>query len=210
MLKDLVKIANKLDSLGLTKEADLLDLIINKRATLISDSDSWLQRFGDLLEERFGATIEGDAIILEGGESLSTPTTASEASHILKNLGMKGEEISEALQLTGEVFEEPPVNIEDVKAAFISQFMESRDLDSLEVTSIEWNSEPSDYPHYIVKAMGTYRPFKFKADDYFRDHPAGKSDKIKEYPLNVDFMLQDWGTPVEGEDGSTYYFYGED
>ena len=210
MLKDLVKIANKLDSLGLTKEADLLDLIINKKATLISESDSWLQSFGDILEERFGASFEGDAIILEGGESLSAPTTISEAAHILTSLGMKKEEISEALSSRGEIFPEPPVNTEDVKAAFISQFMKSRDLDSLEVTSIEWNSGPSDYPHYTIKATGAYRPFKYRADDYFRDEPTGKSDKIKEYPMHVEFMLQDWGTPVEGEDGKTYYFYGED
>lgn len=32
MLKDLIKIANKLDSLGLTKEADFLDNIIKKIA----------------------------------------------------------------------------------------------------------------------------------------------------------------------------------
>ena len=33
MLKDLVKIANKLDSLGFQREADLLDLLIKKEAT---------------------------------------------------------------------------------------------------------------------------------------------------------------------------------
>jgi antitoxin component of RelBE/YafQ-DinJ toxin-antitoxin module len=32
MLKDLVKIANKLDSLGLTKEADVIDTFLNKIA----------------------------------------------------------------------------------------------------------------------------------------------------------------------------------
>lgn len=32
MLKDLVKIANKLDSLGLTKEADIIDAYLNKVA----------------------------------------------------------------------------------------------------------------------------------------------------------------------------------
>jgi hypothetical protein len=33
MLKDLIKVANKLDSLGLSKEADLLDSLINKIAS---------------------------------------------------------------------------------------------------------------------------------------------------------------------------------
>ena len=33
MLKDLVKVANRLDSLGLTKEADTLDFFIQKEAS---------------------------------------------------------------------------------------------------------------------------------------------------------------------------------
>jgi len=214
MLKELVKIANKLDQLGLTKEADLLDSFITKEATRVLGAASWFQRFLDVLEDRYGFTFDGDTIIMDDGESFLTPATTSEAAEVLMNLGMTDEEISDILSPEREVFPEPPVDIEDVKDAFISQFKESRDLDSLEVDSIHWNNEPSDYPHYIVRATGTYRPFTYRADDYFRDEPAGKSDKIKEYPMNVEFMLMpegdSTGTPVVGRDGKTYNFYGED
>jgi hypothetical protein len=214
MLKNLVKVANKLDSIGLSKEADLLDSIIKKEATRVLGAESWFQRFLDLLEDRYGFTFDGDIIIMDGGESFLTPATTSEAAEVLTNLGMSNEEISEVLSPEREIFPEPPVDIEDVKAAFISQFKESRDLDALKVDSIEWNNGPSDYPHYIVKAMGTYRPFTYRADDYFRDEPTGKSNKQKEYPMHVEFMLMPEGdtagTPVEGSDGKTYNFYGED
>lgn len=34
MLKELVKVANKLDALGLTKEADIIDALLNKKASM--------------------------------------------------------------------------------------------------------------------------------------------------------------------------------
>lgn len=95
-----------------------------------------------------------------------------------------------------EFYPEPPVNIEDVKAAFINQFMNSRNLESLGVESIEWESGPSEYPHYKVKSLGTYQ--------------SGRTGSIEDYRIDTDFMLQDWGEPVVGTDRNTYYFYGED
>jgi len=40
MLKDLVKIANKLDQIGLTKEADILDNFVKKLAQQMEDKKS--------------------------------------------------------------------------------------------------------------------------------------------------------------------------
>lgn len=51
MLKDLVKIANKLDSVGLRKEADKLDLIIRKIANLESDIFTHIVRSGETFSE---------------------------------------------------------------------------------------------------------------------------------------------------------------
>lgn len=151
MIKDLMRLANRLDSKGLTKEADVIDLVIKKIA-------------------------EQDDINLEDGDVEFSPY-----GHYDPHL---------------EVYPEPPVNIEDVKAAFVSQFMSSRILDSLEVTSIRWEDKPAEYPHYVVTSSGKYL--------------SSKTGKIKDYNINTDFSVEDWGTPVQGTDGKTYYFYGED
>lgn len=50
MIKDLIKVANKLDSLGLTKEADFLDSIINKNAGLYKskmEGSRWPDNYSD-------------------------------------------------------------------------------------------------------------------------------------------------------------------
>ena len=160
MIKDLMKLANSLDSKGLTKEADVLDLLIKK----IAEDDIDL----------------GDSDI-----------EYSPYGHI---------------QL--EVYSEPPVSIEDVKAAFVNQFMNSRNLESLDVESIEWESGPSEYPHYKVKSIGFYDP---GASWKSRGNRLRLSTNPKKrYRIDTDFMLQDWGEPVIGTDGNTYHFYGED
>lgn len=43
MLRRLLKVANKIDKLGLTKEADLLDNIIKKMAAMGEGSPAWLE-----------------------------------------------------------------------------------------------------------------------------------------------------------------------
>lgn len=46
MLKDLIKVANKLDSLGLQKEADVIDALITKMAGgVIRDSSPWINSY---------------------------------------------------------------------------------------------------------------------------------------------------------------------
>lgn len=151
MIKDLMKLANRLDSKGLTREADILDLLIKKMA-------------------------QQDDISLEDEDVEFSPY-----GHY---------------DLELEVYPEPPVNIEDVKTAFVAQFKRFLQLDTLEVTSIEWNSKPSEYPHYNVESVGTYT------------HNGEK----KETSVNTDYMLTEkgWGgLAVQGTDNNIYYFYGE-
>lgn len=211
MLRDLVKIANKLDSLGLQKEADIIDAFITKEATAIVGGEKWLQNFVDYLEEHHGFTFDGDIIIMDGGETFPTPSSRWNAEEILSQLGLEWEEISDILGgVELKVWEEPPVNHEDVKRSFINQFKDSRDLDSLKVTSIKWNDQPSEIPHYLIKSEGSYRRNLYDEDG---ERIIGKGPPER-YDINIEFMLEPEGytsgLPVVGEDKRTYYFYGED
>ena len=250
MLKDLVKVANKLDSLGFQREADIIDTFIKKvldekgvnytynwnvnwsresegydlgkeadlinsfltkEATAIVDGEKWLQNFVDYLEEHHGFTFDGDLIIMDGGETFPTPSSRWNAAEILSQLGLEWEEISDILgEVELKVWEEPPVNHEDVKRSFINQFKDSRDLDSLKVTSIKWNDQPSEIPHYLIKSEGSYRRNLYDEDG---ETIIGKGSPEK-YNIDIEFMLEPEGytsgLPVMGDDGKTYYFYGED
>jgi hypothetical protein len=156
MLKDLVKVANRLDSLGLTREADAIDGLVKKMA------------------------------------------------------GMS---------------EEPPLDIKDVAAAFEDHYIKSRGLDSLTVTDIYWNSEPTD-PHYVVKAEGSYREIIRNPWDHIpigRDEwgldifaPEGTEREAESSQISVDadistepadFESENITFSVEGMDGKTYYLY---
>lgn len=148
VIRESLRLANILDSKGLTKEADVLDLLIRKLA-------------------------EDDL-----------------------NLEDEDVEFSPYGHYDLEVYPEPPVNIEDVKAAFVAQFKRFLQLDNLEVISIEWDSKPSEYPHYNVESVGTYT----------------HNGERKETSVNTDYMLTEkgWGgSPVQGTDDNIYYFYGE-
>ena len=126
MLKDLVKVANRLDSLGLTKEADAIDGLVKKMA----------------------AMNEGDDLDLEDQDIEYD---------------------------SGSRWEEPPLDIKDVAAAFEDYYIEHHGLDSLTVTEIYWNPEPTylNIPHYVVKAEGSYR----KIIRYPWDHiPTGRDE----------------------------------
>jgi hypothetical protein len=149
MIKDLMNLANSLDSKGLTKEADVLDLLIKKIA-------------------------QQDDINLEDLDVDYEPYGHYEL----------------------KVYSEPPVNIEDVKTAFLNHFLNSRTLITLDVESIEWESEPSEYPHYKVKSLGSYKSWR--------------TGSIEDYRIDTDFWIQDYGEPVKGTDGNIYHFYGED
>jgi hypothetical protein len=196
MLKELVKVANRLDYLGLQKEADIIDSFLKKEATRVVGADTWLQNFVDIMEGIYNYEFDGDILIAKDGDTIPTPENKEEAREILLNLGMNDVEILDVLFSDLEIYPEPPVNPKDVKAAFVNQFMNSRNLLTLEVESIEWDNEPSEYPHYNVKSLGTYE--------------SSRTGSVEDYRIDTDFMLQDWGEPVEGSDGKTYYFYGED
>jgi hypothetical protein len=65
MLKDLIKVANRLDALGLTKEADTLDRLISRAASSATDYDvEGLER--DLGATPIGGSEESEAAFLEG------------------------------------------------------------------------------------------------------------------------------------------------
>lgn len=237
MLKDLIKVANKLDSLGLTSEADFIDSLAFKIASHSEREFVTIDR--ELDEDQLNDFKERYPEVYSylTTTRMNPATRSALEDYILGEFYADKEIDIDSLQAMKEeydnhhgpltdtsnlqpmedlrTYEEPPVDIEDVKAAFISQFKDSRDLDTLKINSIRWETEPSEYPHYKVKAMGTYRPYKYRADDYFHDEPVGKGTKVKEYPMNIDFWLEPddeypRGTPVTGTDGNTYYFYGED
>lgn len=62
MLKELTKIANKLDQAGLTKEADKIDIIIKKIAQELSYGND----VSNILEE-FGSWLKSKNILISGG-----------------------------------------------------------------------------------------------------------------------------------------------
>jgi hypothetical protein len=185
MLKDLVKVANRLDSLGLTREADAIDGLVKKMAGMSE---------GDDLEDE---DIEYDS------DSYS--------------------------ELPVKIWEEPPLDIKDVAAAFEASLIKSRDLDSLTVTNIYWNTEPTYFPHYIVKAEGSYRKIIRYPWDHIptgRDEwgvdifaPEGTEREAESSQISVsgeistepaDFESENITFSVEGMDGKTYYLYAED
>jgi hypothetical protein len=184
MLKDLVKVANRLDSLGLTREADAIDGLVKKMA----------------------AMSEGDDLDLEDGD-------------IEYELGSSS-------GLPVKVWEEPPLDIRDVAAAFEASFIKSRDLDSLTVTNIRWDEGPSDFPHYIVESKGSYRraiyddtPIGSDAfGEYGSDEIIGREEESRPYDIDTEIEVLPqgegeeyrYGFPVEGMDGKTYYLYAED
>lgn len=73
MLKELVKVANRLDSLGLTKEADALDRWINKMAAGFSEQRN--KEIGDFLAKTLPSLFESVAGSVEdrAGKILSYP-----------------------------------------------------------------------------------------------------------------------------------------
>ena len=180
MLKDLVKVANRLDSLGLTKEADTLDILVKKMA----------------------AMNEGDDLDLEDQDIEYNPDSYPE--------------------FPVKVWEEPPLDIKDVAAAFEASFKKSRDLDSLQVTDIYWNEEPTDFPHYFVKSKGSYRRAIYDetpiGTDAFGDYGSGeiigREEESRPYDIDTEIEVLPegyrYGFPVEGMDGKTYYLYAED
>jgi hypothetical protein len=178
MLKDLVKVANRLDSLGLTREADAIDGLVKKMA----------------------AMSEGD------------------------DLDLEDQDIEYMEYGSDEVWEEPPLDIRDVAAAFEASFIKSRDLDSLTVTNIRWNEGPSDFPHYIVESKGSYRRAIYDdtpiGSDAFGEYGSaeiiGREEESRPYDIDTEIEVLPqseeyrYGFPVEGMDGKTYYLYAED
>jgi hypothetical protein len=182
MLKDLVKVANRLDSLGLTREADAIDGLVKKMAGM----------------------SEGDDLDLEDGD-------------IEYDSGSYPE-------FPVKVWEEPPLDIKDVAAAFEASFIKSRDLDSLTVTNIRWDEGPSDFPHYIVESKGSYRRAIYDdtpiGSDAFGEYGSaeiiGREEESRPYDIDTEIEVLPqgeeyrYGFPVEGMDGKTYYLYAED
>lgn len=60
MLKDLVKVANRLDSLGLSKEADVVDRLITKLASSSYNDDEDLEEMGFQISEEYPRNTEGE------------------------------------------------------------------------------------------------------------------------------------------------------
>ena len=77
MLKELVKIADRLDSLGLTKEADLIDSLIKKS----SDSFDTLPK--DIYEWTTDDWDKYDQTLIDNGEKFETPEYARERDHTI-------------------------------------------------------------------------------------------------------------------------------
>jgi len=180
MLKDLVKVANRLDSLGLTREADAIDGLVKKMAAMSEGDDLDLE--------------DGDIEYMEYGSD--------------------------------KVWEEPPLDIKDVAAAFEDYYIEHHGLDSLTVTDIYWNTEPTYFPHYIVKAEGSYRKIIRYPWDHIptgRDEwgvdifaPEGTEREAESSQISVsgeistepaDFESENITFSVEGMDGKTHYLY---
>lgn len=99
MLRQMVKIANKLDSLGLTKEADVLDRYINKMAAAVTEGP------GNVFYD------EGRAIGAPGA-SLNNKFYASKPQTLSEFNGLLGQLIKEIKKIPGQdVFSKEIINL---------------------------------------------------------------------------------------------------
>jgi hypothetical protein len=204
MLKDLVKVSNRLDSLGLHKEADFLDSLLRKEAG--EDKSEELKTL-----ESYVAGIAG---MIDSANAYSKPHPLYEDSYgkellaslarVAAKAGVSPEEAMEMIKertspssiSESDLNVEPAIDIETLKEVykdFTKKMMP--DLDSLEVNELYWTTDPATGSFYVVKAEGTW------------DDGA---------PLNIDSQIwpvkESYGRftmTVEGDDGKIYYLYTE-
>ena len=208
MLKDLVKLANKLDSLGLTKEADLIDSVIQKKA---SEEDSpggsgwewqeprhlkgFLRRLNQLIVDIFDAVNMGtntiEEVIADNKESYLKFAKWAEISEV-EAMDILYKKIEESNLPAKKP--EPPVNRVALAKAFEAYVYKNLD-EPIKVTDLSWRDTPGTAAYLInsEEVLPPSKKIRNKKKYYDEIH-------LDEKP-KVSIEIQ-----IKGEDGNMYYF----
>jgi len=207
MLKDLVKLANKLDSLGLTKEADLIDSVIQKKA---SEEDSpggpgwewqeprhlkgFLRRLNQLIVDIFDAVNMGtntiEEVIAENKESYLKFAKWAEISEV-EAMDILYKKIKESNLPAKKP--EPPINRDTLAKAF-EDYVYKNLYEPIRVTDLSWRDTPGTAAYLInSEEVLPSKKIRNKKKYYDEIHLNQKPE--------VSIEIQ-----IKGEDGKTYYF----
>jgi hypothetical protein len=208
MLRDLVKVANRLDSLGLTKEADLIDSVIQKKA---SEEDSpggpgwewqeprhlkgFLRRLNQLIVDIFDAVNMGtntiEEVIAENKESYLKFARWAEISEV-EAMDILYKKIKESNLPAPKP--EPPINRVALAKAFEDYVYKNLD-EPIRVTDLSWRDTPG-IAAYLINSEEVLPPSK-------------KIRNKKKYydEISIDENPDDSSIKIEGKDGKMYYFF---
>lgn len=201
MLKDLVKVANRLDSLGLTKEADAIDGIISKEASdgAYHDYKGDPRGIGTTEPMFAGQSPEQDLInrlkakdILEKMSDKDFRAFREKYPEAIEDLFSEGNlfEVSNINRVSSE----PRINHDVLKEAYEEFLKRHLVAKSVEVISLSWNDSP-EYSAYQVKV---------------KVNPEGGESYTSEdliWPVEND--IGSMTMKLTGEDEETYFLYPE-
>ena len=163
MSKELVTLANRLDSLGFTREANLVDALLNKKAS---------NEIGDQMSENLitlKSLISGIAGMIDAARAYSNTNPLFEGNsgkELLASLhrvaGKAGVTPDEAMNMLSEELasfksnksgsesemetsDEPPIDHEVLKKAYKRYTEAMLSVNSVEVTSLYWNPNERNY-----------------------------------------------------------------
>jgi len=213
MSKDLVKLANHLDSLGFRREANLVDALLKKKAS---------NEMGNQMSENLitlKSLISGIAGMISAARASSRVNPLLEGNsgkELLASLhrvaGKAGVTPDEAMNMLSEELDsfksnksglesemgtsdEPPIDLEVLAKAYEDYTERSLHVNSVKVTDLYWvQEEDSAESHYNVKAEGFWNE---SGSEY-------STENLSQIWL-VD-SWNEWSMDIEGTDGKMYYF----
>lgn len=208
MLKDLVKLANRLDSLGLTKEADLIDSILHKKSSEDSPGEpgwEWreprgmkffLRRLNELMRDIFDAVNMGtntiEEVIAKNKETYLKFAKWAEISEE-DAMDILYKKIKESNLPTKKP--EPPVNRNTLAKAFEAYVYKHLD-EPIKVTDLSWRDTPGTAA-YLINSEEVLPPSKKIRNKKKYYDEIYLLDEKPEVSIDIE---------IKGEDGKMYYF----
>jgi hypothetical protein len=215
MSKDLVRLANRLDSLGLIREANLVDALLKKKAS---------DEMGDEMSEELRTLksfISGIARSTDAARAFSNPDPlfdgksgkellaslhrAAEKAGVTPDeaMNMLSEELasfksnkSESEESESEMvtFDEPPIDYEALKKAYERYTEAMLHVNSVEVTSLYWNPNEGNY---VITAEGFWND----SEDKYTTKEGLTIWEVHPY-------YGKYGMNIKDRNGNTHYFVG--
>lgn len=207
MLKDLISLSNRLDSLGLTREADLIDSILYKKSSEDSPGEpqrewlprrewsSFLRRLNQLMVDIYEAVNMGTNTIEE--------VIANNKESYLKFAKWAEIPEDEAMDILYRKIEEsnlptkkpePPVNRNTLAKAFEAYVYKHLD-EPIKVTDLSWRDTPGTAA-YLINSEEVLPPSK-KIRNKKKYYDEIYLDQKPEVSIEIE---------IKGEDGKMYYF----